>query len=231
MGGDLTWDMADTVGAPAPVARGGNMNAYSPLGRETATGRQALMVLQEEHPDFTEEDIHLVLDSESNLKDAIGHAVRQVLERQALADAALALARQYKDRGERHKAAVERGRARIVEALETVGLRKMTLPEATISIGRGQPSVLVTDEELVPVKYRRADPRIEAAYEQLLRAAAFAAHHDCAEMQADFLGTADALLAHFSLDRKAIAAALKDGGQVAGATLGNGATWLTVRVG
>lgn len=205
------------------------MNGYSHLGRETATAHQALAVALDDHPDLSEDDVALVINSESNLEAAIGAAVRRVIELDAVADAAMALSRSYKARAERKKAAVDRGRTEIREALENLGLRRMVLPEATISIGHGQPGVVVTDEALVPARYRRADPRVEAAYEQLLRAAAFAASSGHEEMQADFQGTAEALLAHFTLDRKAISQALKEGATVTGAALGNGSSWLVVR--
>lgn len=205
------------------------MNGHTFVGRETATALQALTVAKTDHPELDEDDIAIVVGAESDLEEAIAAAVRKVLELEAVAEGALALSRVYKRRAEAKQAAVDRGRASIRDALEAVGLRKMVLAEATISVGRGQPGVLLTDEQAVPMAYRKAEPRIDAAYQQLLRAAAYAQAHGNPEMHADFLHTARDLAALFVIDRKSIAEALKRGETVPGCQLSNGSSWLVVR--
>lgn len=206
------------------------MNAYAaPVTLEAMAARRILDEACAAGIELDGEGTELVVASETNFNEVLGGLVRRIAEEQALADGAEALARTYRDRASGRKSCVERLRGIALGALETVGLRTVRLPEATVSIGHGQPGVVVTDEQLVPIRYRKADPRVEAAYEQLLRAAAYAASNGHDAMAADFRGTAMALLAHFMLDRKAIAQALKAGQEVAGAALSNGSSWLVVR--
>jgi hypothetical protein len=205
------------------------MNAYSPIGRETATAEQALMVLEADHPDFTEDDARLVIDSETDLEPAFSAGVRGIFELEAVADAALALSRRYKERAEQKQAAAERWRADIREALERLGMRKLVLPEATVSIGRGQPGVTIVDEKAVPIDYKHAAAPIEAAFYALHRASALArtcGHQDTAD-ELDMAATG--LVGMFLPDRKKIAAALKAGEAVPGCAISNGSVWLTLR--
>jgi hypothetical protein len=176
-----------------------------------------------------EEAVEITIASESNLKEAASAVVLSLLQDEAHIAGLKETISTLRARTDRLAARTQRCRGALLAALEMCGLKKLVLPEATISAGQGQAGIVVTDEALVPIRFRKADPRVEAAYEQLLRAAAYAASNGHEEMHADFHNTAEALLAHFTLDRKAIAQALKDGVQVSGAALGNGATWLVVR--
>lgn len=176
-----------------------------------------------------DEAVEITIASESNLQEAAGAVVLSILQDEAHIAGLKETISALRARTDRLAARTQRCRSALLAALEMCGLKKLRLDVATISAGSGQPGVVVTDETLVPARFRRADPRVEAAYEQLLRAAAYAASNGCEEMQADFQGTAEALLAHFTLDRKAIAQALKDGATVTGAALGNGSSWLVVR--
>jgi Siphovirus Gp157 len=202
------------------------MNAYA-LKLEA----QAHLPLAEALRRFGEDDdgIQCALESETDATEMLRETLRRTLESEAHAEALKETQRKLRERAERLSEAGQSGRRAIQAFMETIGLKTLRLPEATVSIGHGQPNVVITDEVLVPVSYRKADPRIEQAYEQLLRASAYAAANGHEEMHADFHHTAQALLAHFTLDRKALATALKEGVTVPGAALGNGATWLVVR--
>jgi len=176
-----------------------------------------------------QEGLEISLASETSFTELARRVLLDVIEGQNHVVAVKETIAGLRARQAQQEARIERGRAALLDGLETVGLKTLRLPEGTISAGRGQPNVVITDEALVPTRYRHAAPQVEQAFEQLLRAAAYAAANGHAEMQADFHNVAMGLLALFQLDKKAITAALKNGEQVAGAALGNGSSWLVVR--
>jgi hypothetical protein len=221
MGGDLTWDMADEGR--------GSMNGSTYHVRQEAQAVAGLLEgIRTDGGD--EESVEITIASESNLKEAASAVVLTIMQDEAHIASLKETVSTLRARADRLAARTQRCRSALMAALEACGLKKLHLDVATVSVGRGAPAIVVTDEELVPTRFRQAAPQVEAAYEQLLRASAYAASHGNPEMQEDFTGTAEKLLVLFQLDKRAIAAALKAGEQVAGCCLSNGSSWLTVRV-
>jgi hypothetical protein len=152
-----------------------------------------------------------------------------ILQDEAHAAALKQTVKGLRDRASRLEARAERSRGALLEGMETVGLQKLQLPEATLSAGRGKPDLVVTDEVLVPLCYRKADPRVELAWHGLMRGAALLASSG-QDDAADALRVAAAgLMGLFSVDKKAIQQALKGGETVPGTAISNGAPTLTVR--
>lgn len=205
----------------------GNTSEYE--FRQRALARTALVeALREIGED--DEGLQCALESETDDIEALRATVRMVIEADAQAETLKELARTYRDRAERKAAQSQRGRGGIHTYCETLNIRKLSLPEATISVGKGQPNVIVTDEQLVPMAYRKADPRLEQAFYQLLRASNYAAANGHPEMAEDFKHTAQIMLPFFNIDRRKVQEALKTDETVAGCTLSNPMPHLTLRV-
>jgi hypothetical protein len=169
------------------------------------------------------------LESETTFVELARGVVREIVEAEAHAAAAKEVARGYRDRAGRREDRAGRLRGALLGALEVLGIRKLTLPEATVSSAGGAPGVVITDAELVPLRLRQASPKVEAAFHGLLRAAALLQACDQPEAGAEIEAIAHTLLPLFEPNRKAIGAELKQHGHVPGAMLGNCAPSLQIR--
>lgn len=114
--------------------------------------RQEIARLMLTYPELSEDEVLRadMIEGATNVHEFLSYVVRRIGERQALASG---IADYAKDIGER-KARVERS----VEALRELSfkimndakLRKIELPEATLSVRAVPPKVIITDEENLP---------------------------------------------------------------------------------
>ena len=131
------------------------MNDYSPYRLEQAMSallsvRQRLL---EEDPDIAHDERLLADMLEGETGDAmevLHRILRASVRADALANAAHAMADDMEARADRFRARREALRGAAFAALDALGLSKLELPDMTVSVKRGQPRVVVTDEEALP---------------------------------------------------------------------------------
>src|SRR5690606_2168612 len=102
------------------------------------------------------------IEGETNLREAIAVAVDQLADLDAMADG---IRQRETDLRARRKRAEDRAaniRTAILLAMGAVEMRKLVLPQATLTVKATPPSVVVTDEQAIPTAYwKRADPTLD----------------------------------------------------------------------
>ncbi len=97
------------------------------------------------------------LDTLDGETDAIGAAravVRAILEAGANAEAVKALSAQYTERKRALEAREDRLRGALLRFMQEIGEKTLPLPEATVSVGHGQPALVgEPDVEAIPEGY------------------------------------------------------------------------------
>lgn len=91
------------------------------------------------------------IEGETGLEEALRSFVRKIGETECLAKAAGDYAKELNERKARLERRSEAYRALIFDLMQTAGLRKMELPEATLSIRNVAPKVIITDEKALPL--------------------------------------------------------------------------------
>lgn len=116
-----------------------------------------------------DEMIATAVEGETSLVETISSAVDRIAELDAHCEA---IARRMKDLGERQsrfEAQAARIKAAVYVAMGQGELRKLELPQATISIRAVQPKVEVIDETEIPARFwKRKDPELDR--KELLKA-------------------------------------------------------------
>lgn len=93
------------------------------------------------------------IEGETGLNEAIAEGVDRIVECEMMADAIGERVKDLRDRQARLAAQAERIRTAIVVAMGDVDLKKLELPECTISRKAVPPKVVVTNEADLPSKY------------------------------------------------------------------------------
>jgi hypothetical protein len=105
--------------------------------------------------EISEDDAHLIADSETNLLEAASAALRQLDRLAADAEAVKGLAKLYASRAKLLEERQGRLREALREAMETSGLKTLRLPEATLGTSVSKPVLRIVDEgELPPWFFR-----------------------------------------------------------------------------
>lgn len=139
--------------------------------RELTNETQAALALIESlnHIIGDDEDAKAdAIEGETNLHEAIGDAVKRIVELQALDAALEKIVSEAKARRDRFDAQRERIREAICMAMEAGGLRKIELPLGTISLKPVPPKVEVTDESIIPAVYFKMEPKLNKS--EIMRA-------------------------------------------------------------
>lgn len=133
--------------------------------RELTNATQAALSLIESlnHIIGDDEDAKAdAIEGETNLHEAIGDAVKRIVELQALDAALEKIVLDAQARRGRFDAQRERIREAIGVAMEAGGLRKIELPLGTISLKAVPPKVEVTDESAIPGHFfKTPEPRLD----------------------------------------------------------------------
>lgn len=94
-------------------------------------------------------------DEAAAVQDAIVGVLRASRDADAQADAAAAMEKDIADRKRRFVARKERLRGIAFAAMDALGIRKMELPDMTVSVAPGRASLQITDETAIPDQYWR----------------------------------------------------------------------------
>jgi hypothetical protein len=108
--------------------------------------------LQTTYPDLTadEEGWMLALSGETELDELLTMLVTKIGDTDALLDGTAIRAEELAARQARFKRRIEAYRALIFKLMEAAELPKRELPLATISVRKGTPKVIITDEAALP---------------------------------------------------------------------------------
>lgn len=124
-----------------------------------------------EYPELVEdEDLRLdTLEGETDFKDVLAIIVDDINSAAAMQDAIELRIKDLKSRKERFEFRERGWRKLAKELMDQASLRKLQLPESTLSIRAGQPSVQITDQSFIPTEFWRIkrEPNIAAIKEAL----------------------------------------------------------------
>jgi len=126
------------------------MNQNAPikfeLTRFTALRRQIV----EADPEIDETTLLDTLEGATNLHEAIGALVRSALEDECLVTGLKARLGELKERLDRIQIRIDNKRQLALSTMEEAGIEKILEPDFTLSLRATPPSVLVTDETVIP---------------------------------------------------------------------------------
>lgn len=116
--------------------------------------------------DCTDEQVLLdTVEGETSLHEFLGEVLREAVAVEAYAKAIPALVRQLHERKERLETRAHRLRAAVLWAMGEAGLKKLPLPDMTVSIGAARAPLIIRDDEAVPDEYchppKKAPDRIK----------------------------------------------------------------------
>ena len=143
------------------------MASYGPsafqLQRATSTLREACALLSAADPEAEDAYIADILGSDPETCEGMElvHAVaRAVVATEDLAAAAKIRRAAISARQARFEARAERLRDALLVAMQTIGLRRIELPDLTITTREHQPGIVVTDEAAIPDVFARYERSI-----------------------------------------------------------------------
>lgn len=99
-----------------------------------------------------------VIEGETGLKEIIADAIDMLTELETLAEAVGKRIEDMRARKTRMEARVDLIRAAVASAMGVAGLRKLTLPTATLSLKPTPPKVVVNDESEIPSVFWSPQP-------------------------------------------------------------------------
>lgn len=122
--------------------------------------KHQIEMLKAQFPDvFSDEDSwSIALETETDLIDFLRHTEQKRQEAIALAKSVELIIENNKLRRERFERRDIAARALIFSLMQSANLRKLELPESTLSIRNGSPKVIITDEMDIPdelCRYKR----------------------------------------------------------------------------
>lgn len=125
--------------------------------------RMQIEQLLRDYPELTEDDIPLAMESETDGVEYLRWIERRRRQAVALADADQIIIDDLKARIDRFNRRDEALRRLMFGLLQATGLRKLELPEATLSIRAGVPKTIVTDETAIPETFIRIKRELDIA--------------------------------------------------------------------
>lgn len=104
-------------------------------------------------PGMDEETTRDTIEGETDLHGAIAGVVEMLTEAEAMSAGLGATIEKFQARKSRFDARIEFLRATIEQAMVIGELRKVDLPEVTLSLGARAANVVITDETMIPAKF------------------------------------------------------------------------------
>lgn len=129
------------------------MNLQASLAHYNALKQRLL----EAFPELAEDEQTLLdtLEGQADLQEALAEVICSALHDEELAAAMDSLVAKMKERKARFQARSEKKREIVAHVMESAGLKKIEAPVATISLRAVPPSVLISDENLLPDRFRK----------------------------------------------------------------------------
>ena len=114
--------------------------------------------LREEFPDADDETLADTLEGLTNLTDLLAEVIRSALEDEAFCEALKGRISKMRERAARLAARAEKKRLLVGETMAQGDLRRLTLPDLTISLRPGPAPLMVTEEKAIPEAFWKAQP-------------------------------------------------------------------------
>ena len=115
--------------------------------------------LCEMFPDIDAETLNDSLDGMNNFPELLSWMVRRIGEDQANVEGLKGYMAELSARKQATETRIERMKDVVVEAMDIAGEKSVKLPEATLSVRKGQPKLVVTDEYRIPDTYYESVPK------------------------------------------------------------------------
>ena len=117
---------------------------------------QHIDLLMREHPELADdEELRLdVLEGETSLDEVLTGVVGRCMEAESMASAIKLRIDSLNERKSRFSRQRDFWRSLILRIMQTAELQKLPLPEATLSVTKGRLTVIVDDEEELPLKFQ-----------------------------------------------------------------------------
>lgn len=125
-----------------------NITTRDVLG-ELAHHQTLVRMLRERFPDADEEAIADTLEGMSDLNDMLAEVARSIADDRADAEACKLRIADLQLRAKRHEDRAAAKREVIASVMERAGVRKITAPDVTLSLGQGKPKLVITNEAQV----------------------------------------------------------------------------------
>lgn len=127
--------------------------------------RRQIEQLMVAYPELTEDDQLMAdtLEGETDFRAVMSKLVAMDREANAMAEAVKAQMSQMAERKARWTRKSEAMRSLMHKLMDAATARKLTLPEATISVRNVPPAVQITDENAVPDEYAVYERKIDKA--------------------------------------------------------------------
>lgn len=136
-----------------------------PIALESSRYQWLKTKLVEDHPDIDDETLGDTLEGLSDLNELVAAAIRSALDDEAYASAIDERLGQLRTRQKRLKERAQRKRSACAQALAEAGLKRIDVPEFTISLRAAKPRVHVYDEALLPPQFWRTPSPVIAKSE------------------------------------------------------------------
>lgn len=140
------------------------MNAIARLREETRQTNIVRDALLRRWPGLADDERALAdtLEGETDLGRAVEAVVSVIIEHETMADALGMRIKAMQDRKRRLEETAETMRGAVQEALETAGLKKLVMPEATVSLSAPVHSVVIADDlAAVQAGYGEMVPKVD----------------------------------------------------------------------
>ncbi len=118
--------------------------------------------LEEEFPDADEETLVDTLEGLSNLPDMLAEVCRSMLDDQAMVSALRGRVGDMQERCGRIEARARTKRELVCSVMERADLKKVMEPDLTLSLRPSRAPLVITDEEIIPAGYWKAQaPKLD----------------------------------------------------------------------
>ena len=127
-----------------------------PLYIQSRELEQHINLLMREHPELADdEELRLdTLEGETSLDDVLALVAEKSIEAKSMASAIKLRMDSLSERRSRFQRQDDFYRSLILRIMQAAELQKLPLPEATLSVTKGRLTVIVDDEEELPLKFQ-----------------------------------------------------------------------------
>lgn len=122
------------------------------IGREAQAAKMLLDAVNERF-DADEDAAMTVVEGETTFIEVVDEALERIAEISAHQDGITNVVERMKSRAARLDAQAERIKGAIIMAMDTVGMKKLERPIATLSLAKSPDKAIITNEEALPSSF------------------------------------------------------------------------------
>ena len=132
--------------------------ATHPINNQLILHKHFREKLREEFPGADDETLADTLEGLTDLTDLLAEVIRSALEDEAFCDALKVRISEMRERAGRLALRAEKKRQLVGETMVEADLKRLTLPDLTISLRPGPAPLVVTAEDAIPGPFWKAQP-------------------------------------------------------------------------